>query len=451
MTIKLLILLQLSVIVSSIQDDRKVGRLTEVFAWKQLTYDIDGVALTQDRVTNFEQNALLRRKRQSDLVYFKNEYMDERIWSDRPKPSQPNVGTNVNQSDAFFIQYNNVPMGVERVGDRVFITVPRRRYGIPSTLNYVELNQRERSPALKPYPDIRQARSLTSVYRTRADQCGRLWMVDTGLLEIPANPQQVQPPAIVIFDLNTDTQILRYQFKDEDIPAANTPTGLASITIDMQSDCASAYAYVPDLTTFGLIVYSLKDNDSWRLSHSYFHFNPIAGNLNIAGQNFQWNDGIFSITIKQTGRECNTAYFHPLISFHEFAVSTCVLNNKTAIQASNYWSLYSVVGERGDESQSTMHGHHAGSNVMFYAEIGRSAVTCWHTARLLKPSNIAILAKDNTRLSYPCDLHVTDDEVWVMANSLPRFSYSRLDTDEYNFFVYRASIKDLISGTICNN
>ncbi|KPJ01686.1 Protein yellow [Papilio xuthus] len=127
----------------------------------------------------------------------------------------------------FFVQYNNVPMGVERVGDRLFVTVPRRRYGIPSTLNYIDLTKdsKTRSPALRPYPNIRRSRDLTSVYRTRADECGRLWLVDTGLLEIPGSPQQVQQPAIVIYDLRTDQQILRYPFKSSDIPAANTPTG----------------------------------------------------------------------------------------------------------------------------------------------------------------------------------------------------------------------------------
>lgn len=53
-------------------------------------------------------------------------------------------------------------------------------------MNYIDLNdQNGRSPALKPYPNIYRGRSLISVYRTRADKCGRLWMVDTGLLELP--------------------------------------------------------------------------------------------------------------------------------------------------------------------------------------------------------------------------------------------------------------------------
>ena len=39
-----------------------------------------------------------------------------------------------------------------------------------------------KSPHLKRYPG---SENLTSVYRPRIDVCGRLWMVDTGLLEVP--------------------------------------------------------------------------------------------------------------------------------------------------------------------------------------------------------------------------------------------------------------------------
>ena len=33
------------------------------------------------------------------------------------------------EAGRFFVQYNNIPMGVEKVDDMLFITVPRRRYG----------------------------------------------------------------------------------------------------------------------------------------------------------------------------------------------------------------------------------------------------------------------------------------------------------------------------------
>ncbi|XP_023945220.2 L-dopachrome tautomerase yellow-f2 isoform X2 [Bicyclus anynana] len=433
-------------LVTTNQQQRTLGKFQEIFAWKQLTYYINGIQLLQDR---FSEDIVDRSKRQADRLIFSDDLPSENsTWNEGPDNDRPiwqatTQSPFVNpdeEAGRFFIQYNNLPMGVERVADRLFITVPRRRYGIPSTVNYISLSRdgRSRSPALRPYPDIARARSLASVYRTRADTCGRLWMVDTGLMEIPGNPQQIQPPAIVIYDLSTNTQILRYPFKSTDIPAANTPTGLASITVDITGPCDEAFAYVPDLTTYGLIVYSMLDNNSWRVTHNYFHFNPLAGNFRISGENFQWSDGIFSITLTEPEADgCRTAYFHPMASTQEFSVSTCVLKNSSLSSMSDYYRLYSYVGNRGEGSQSTMHGYHARSSVIFFAEIGRDAISCWNTGTALNPANIAILARDRQRLSYPSDLHVSNDEVWVMSNTLPRFGYSRLDTNEYNFYIYR--------------
>lgn len=49
-----------------------------------------------------------------------------------------------------------MPVGVDRFKNKLFITVPRRRPGIPSTLNYVEVDEFgvDRSPHLKPFPNI---------------------------------------------------------------------------------------------------------------------------------------------------------------------------------------------------------------------------------------------------------------------------------------------------------
>lgn len=54
------------------------------------------------------------------------------------------------------------------------------------------------------------------------------------------------------------------------------------------TNCDNAFAYIPDLGSYAVVVYSLKDNKSWRVKHHYFHFDPLSGNYNVAGINFQW-------------------------------------------------------------------------------------------------------------------------------------------------------------------
>lgn len=84
-------------------------------------------------------------------------------------------------------------MGANRWRNKLFITVPRRRQGVISSLNYVDLNQPQRhNVPLIPYPnwdinqlDYEEENRIVSVYRVAVDPCDRIWMIDTGIMEIP--------------------------------------------------------------------------------------------------------------------------------------------------------------------------------------------------------------------------------------------------------------------------
>lgn len=86
-------------------------------------------------------------------------------------------------------------MGASHYSGRLFVTVPRRRPGIPSTLNYIDIEAEGStiSPMLRAYPSLEQnmisssAENIVSVYRTTVDvACQRLWFIDTGMLEYPS-------------------------------------------------------------------------------------------------------------------------------------------------------------------------------------------------------------------------------------------------------------------------
>lgn len=61
--------------------------------------------------------------------------------------------------------------------------------------------------------------------------------------------------------------------------------------------CDDAFVYIPDLGAYGVVVYSLKANDSWRFMHNFFHFDPLHGDFNVGGVNFQWTDGVFGLAL----------------------------------------------------------------------------------------------------------------------------------------------------------
>lgn len=70
--------------------------------------------------------------------------------------------------------------------------------------------------------------------------------------------------------------------------------------MDVDKDtCDDAFAYVPDLGAYGVVVYSLKQDDSWRVSHHYFHFEPLAGSYKVGGVEFHWTDGVFALALSE--------------------------------------------------------------------------------------------------------------------------------------------------------
>lgn len=126
--------------------------------------------------------------------------------------------------------------------------------------------------------DLRaDSNKIISVYRTRIDECNRLWFIDTGLLEYPNNATQVQPPSIWVIDPNNGNVIRRFEFPGNIEQRGN---GVASITVDVDPrNCDGAFAYIPDLFFNRMYVYSYRQNRMWRFVHNYFRIDAFQGKI----------------------------------------------------------------------------------------------------------------------------------------------------------------------------
>lgn len=68
--------------------------------------------------------------------------------------------------------------------------------------------------------------------------------------------------------------------------------------VDTQtSNCGDAFAYLPDLGSYAVVVYDFKKDRSYRVKHNFFHFDPLQGDLTVGGVNFQWTDGVFGMAL----------------------------------------------------------------------------------------------------------------------------------------------------------
>ncbi|CAK1578546.1 unnamed protein product [Parnassius mnemosyne] len=353
-----------------------------------------------------------------------------------------------------FIPENALPVGIERWKNKLFVTVPRWRPGIPATLNYIPLDApHEQSPKLNAYPSYKGNElgncetGLTTVYRIKADKCDRLWVLDVGTYGYDPNVTNLCPYALNVYDLNTDTRIRRYVFRPEDILPS---TFIANIALDEGATCDDTFAYFSDELGYGLIAYSWQENRSWRFSHSYFMPDPLVGDFNIAGLNFQWGaEGIFGITASPVGSDgFRTLYFSPLSSHTEFSVSTRILRDERKVKEGSF-NDFKVVGVRGPNGHTTSKVMDD-SGVELFNLIDQNSIGCWSSSLPHKPQNIGVVDKDDVGLVFPSDVKIDEDKnVWVISDRMPVFLEAELDYSDINFRIYTAPLYNLIQGTVC--
>lgn len=110
----------------------------------------------------------------------------------------------------------------------------------------------------------------------KADRCGRLWVLDTGVEDIlnASETKRLAPSQLLVYDLHNDNLITRYELpKDQTVEQKSF---FANIAVE-DDDCDNTFAYLADLGAPGLVVYSWKTKESWRVQHHYFHPDPLQG------------------------------------------------------------------------------------------------------------------------------------------------------------------------------
>jgi len=209
-----------------------------------------------------------------------------------------------------------------------------------------------------------------------------------------------------VIDLANDRLLKRFEIPQSIVEIGR---GLASITIDVGARrCNDAYAYIPDLVNRRLHVYHLRSDRIWSFEHSFFNFDPLSDNLNIGGQTFRWDDGIFSATLgsyKPDGSR--DVFFHPMASTNEFVVSNRVLQQEFNAARSDHGDDFHLLGTRGPSTQSTMHKYDPRTGVIFFAEVQKSGVGCWKTSKPFSTENHGSVYSNSSEMIYPSDLTVS--------------------------------------------
>ncbi|VEN35137.1 unnamed protein product [Callosobruchus maculatus] len=355
-----------------------------------------------------------------------------------------------------FIPENNLPLGLEVWRDRLFVTMPKWRTGVPASLTVIPRVPREPSPKLVPYPSWRWHQpgtcdAIVSVFRIQADSCNRLWVLDSGQITITTNPNQICPPKVLIFDLLTDQLLTRYDLPPDQVKADGL---FSNLMVDIRdNDCVNVHAYLTDVWRFGMVVFSLEKMKSWLITDHLFFPEPLAAAYKVHHLEFEWTDGLFALALSPYDKytKDRILYFHPMSSFREFRVPTSVVCNETGWAMTKH--AFEVIGQsRGQNGHVSAHWMDR-KGILFYNMVTRDSIGCWDSSKPYKRDNLGVVAQSSETLVFPNDIKIDQEErqsVWVLSNKLPFYLYETLDKDKVNFRIMSAFTDEAIEGTICD-
>ncbi|CAH2106440.1 unnamed protein product [Euphydryas editha] len=352
-----------------------------------------------------------------------------------------------------FNQINVIPLGVERWKNRVFVSTPRWKKGIPATLSALPVAAQEESPLLAPFPNwdwhnAGNCTGFTSVFRMSIDHCGIMWALDSGQVEAFETPRQLCPPTLYAINLETDTVVGRFPIPSEFVLQNSLITNI--IVDSRDAECRDLHVYIADAWRFGLIVFRMSDAAFWRFSHYTFYPEPLLSNYTLHGLNYQWSDGLFGMSLGQFYRGDRPLYYHSMSSSLEFVVKTSVIRDPSRVN--NAVDEFKLLGEsRGPKGQVSASAVDR-NGVMFFNLISLDSIGCWDTRDEYKNSNLNIVAHNNVTMIFPNDLridHEVPQIVWIITNRLPMYQFNLIDPNDYNYRVMYMDPVSAVQNTVC--
>lgn len=71
------------------------------------------------------------------------------------------------------------------------------------------------------------------------------------------------------------------------------------MTESYQNDCSDSVAYIADVNGYGLVVFDLARQSSWRVEYNFFYPFPHMGTMTVNGQTFDLMDGVFGLALSK--------------------------------------------------------------------------------------------------------------------------------------------------------
>lgn len=355
-------------------------------------------------------------------------------------PAQESAETAAAHKD--FIPANNAVSGLKIWKDRMYVTVPRWKEGIPVTLGTIPVKpvNEDISPKIQAYPswemqNLGDCKAFQLAQSIEIDPKGRMWIVDAGRTAVMTdNPKPRCPPRLVILDLEDNGKVIKSFDFPQNVVNHNT-SGLNDIVVD-HTDGGFAYITDADDNNPGIVVYSLRENKAWKVRDDA-SMQPAAdaGNLVVAGEPMSLPVPIDGIALGPVDAAERRVYWSPFASYHMFAVSTSVLKNNTR-------DISKSVQDLGIKSSQADGMVMSASGVLYFGLIADDAIAAWDIKSEPNFSNgQRIIAREHETMQWP-DVFATDDDgnLWSVTNTLQTYINHKVNTNRVNYRIQKMTI-----------
>lgn len=351
------------------------------------------------------------------------------------------------QEDAY-IEKHNPLAGIKLYKDKMYLTIPRWRSGVPVTLAVTSSTpvDGQTAPRLDPFPNwemqkVGDCKAFQFVQSMEIDPKGRMWVLDSGRTDtLTLEAKAYCPPRLVILDLENQGQILRSYTFPPDVAKPDSAY-LNDIVLDHE-DGGVAYISDTDIENPGIIVFSLQNRTSWKVTHDSMRPKSDAVSLRVSGTLVTKPVAVDGIALSPASTEGNRVlYYTPLSSFSLFSIPTWVLKNPNSeliplsnfhmSQEHNITHFIKNLGMKPSQSDGMMM---SASGVLYFGLLGDDAVSMWDTRHPSFTTGQRIISRDHHLMQWP-DTFAFDEkgQLWLITNRLQTFLTNTVDVKVPNY------------------
>ncbi|KAG7210434.1 hypothetical protein KM043_011966 [Ampulex compressa] len=343
--------------------------------------------------------------------------------------------------DGEYIPANNVIAGIKFWKDKMYLTLPRWKEGVPVTLAMTSASPvgGVTNPKLEAFPNwdmqkVGDCRAFQLVRRMEIDPAGRMWVLDTGRTgTLTVEVKNACPPRLVILNLENEGAVLRsYEFPPH--VARQGTAYLNDIVLDHE-DGGMAYITDSDAEDPGIIVYSLRNNTSWKIRHDSMKAKPEAVRFMVSKTPVNRAVHVDGIALSAASTEDRMVYYSPMSSFHLYTLPTSVLKQ-------NMTNVDSYVKELGRKISQTDGMMMSSKGVLYFGLLADDAVAMWDTKQA--PSfnkGQRVISRDHERMQWPDTFALKEDgNFYCVTNSYQNFLNNSVNPNVPNLRVIRAKI-----------